>query len=635
MGEVDASGSDGTNSTTLFESEQDDIGWPIPRLFLEFGPKYKILVLGALLTSVLGPFVNLIPPYILQTAIDAVLLGDEPFSLPGVSPDRLPEDQLQQLYLVSAIIIAASVAGAVLSWAGGWTWGLFSQEVQHSIRTETYEKVQTLGMGFFDSEETGQIMSVLNNDVNRLNQFLKDFLRDSLHITTTLLGITILLFMLHWEFALITFVFFPIMTLLTRYFVKRIRPKHEAVRKQVGSLNACIENNISGIRVIKSYTSESNEADRIRDSSERLYDKRWNVITTRIKFFPAVSAVNWIGFGAIIIIGGIWIINGPPLFFSEPLTVGTLVAFLVYNERLMEPILVGGKLVDRYFKSRASVVRIFALQDYETEITETDDSVDIEPMTGDVQFVDVTFSYDEKPVLKNVDLEINPGEFVGIVGSTGSGKTTLTKLLLRFYEPDSGMILIDGYELDRVSLESLRRSIGVVHQDPYLFSGTVRDNISYGSPEVTEAEIVQAAKRANAHDFISDLPDGYDTAVGQRGVKLSGGQRQRISIARAIIGDPDILVLDEATSHVDNRTESLIQNSLSDIVADRTTFAIAHRLSTVRHADTILVLDDGRIVERGTHDELLRQDEFYSDLWEMHIGEGNQTSIERAGYTKP
>ncbi len=616
------SSADDTESQFLFDAGQDEVRWAIPRLFRDYSPGNYWLVGIGLLAAVIYPAASQLPIYLVQTVVDEVLLG-EPFTLPLFPAAWVPPTQLGQLVLVAGLMVGFAGLSVFMSWLSGWTWGRFAQEVQHDVRTHSYQKIQRLGMDFFGEQQTGQIMSILNSDVNRLNRLLERFLADIISIASRFGSIVAILFFMHWQLALVLFSVLPVMAVVARYFVRILRPKYKEVRQRVGALNSRIENNLGGIPVIKAFTREDYEHDRVREASRDVYDWRWSVITTRIKFYPTMTMINWLGFGAVLLVGGYWILEGPPWLFTMPLTVGTLLTFMLFSQQFSGPIMQAAHLIDLYYEARASVVRVFALQDYEIDVTEDDDAIDLTPVRGDVEVEDVTFAYDEGegPVLRDVSFSIPAGSFVGIVGPTGAGKSTLTKLLLRFYDPDDGIVRIDGHDLREVDLRTLRHEIGLVSQEPYLFTGTIRENIAYGRPTVQDEAIEQAAKIAHAHEFIEDLEHGYETQVGQRGAKLSGGQRQRIALARAIVGDPAIFILDEATSHVDNETEVLIQHSLDDIIADRTTFAIAHRLSTIRNADVILVFDDGELVESGTHEELLETDDLYANLWRVQIGE--------------
>jgi ATP-binding cassette subfamily B protein len=385
--------------------------------------------------------------------------------------------------------------------------------------------------------------------------------------------------------------------------------------------------------VVRSYTTEAVETDRIEDTSRDYLDAQWDAITTRIAFWPTLRLVTAAGYTATFLVGGYWvmvnqgILPTPLPFFNGPsLTAGILVTFLSYSRRFVYPMRQFGQIVNDYQYAEAAGERIVGLLDTDPGVTDAPDAVDLGDVEGHVQYDDVQFTYEsedgeDEQVLDGVSFEVEPGEMVGLVGPTGAGKTTLMKLLLRLYDVEDGAVQIDGQDVRDVTLQSLRESVGYVSQEPYLFYGTVRENIGYGIRNVDDEAVHEAAKVAGAHEFIVDLPDSYDTRVGERGVKLSGGQRQRVSIARAVLKDPEILVLDEATSHVDNETEAVIQNSLSDLIADRTAFAIAHRLSTVRDADTILVMDDGELVEQGSHEELLSRDGLYATLWRVQVGE--------------
>ncbi|MFW5935345.1 MAG: ABC transporter ATP-binding protein, partial [Halolamina sp.] len=369
-------------------------------------------------------------------------------------------------------------------------------------------------------------------------------------------------------------------------------------------------------------------------SSREYLDSQWDAITTRIKFFPSLQATTAAAYVSVFFVGGWWVVTGTPPhpFFSggDPeatLTAGTLVLFLNYSRRFVYPMRQMGQIINGYQYAEAAGERIVGLLDDDTRVGSTVDGVELDEVHGHVEFEDVNFAYRdaggdaEETVLRGVSFDADAGDYVGLVGPTGAGKSTTMKLLLRFYDPDAGAIRLDGRDVGEIDIRSLREHVGYVSQEPYLFYGTVADNIAYGVPDYDEAAMHEAAETAGAHEFVANLEDGYDTMVGERGVKLSGGQRQRIALARTILRDPEVLVLDEATSHVDNETEAVIQNSLETLTEDRTVFAIAHRLSTVRDADQILVMDGGEIVERGDHEQLIDGDGLYANLWRVQVGE--------------
>ncbi|MFB6218225.1 MAG: ABC transporter ATP-binding protein, partial [Halobacteriaceae archaeon] len=373
---------------------------------------------------------------------------------------------------------------------------------------------------------------------------------------------------------------------------------------------------------VKAATSEDRERERVAEHSRSYWRADWDVAKVGGTYYPLRDGVMRGTSLVVLLVGGWWALFGPPFGFAAPLSVGTFVAFYLYARNFVGHSARLGGLVDTYTDAKASAKRVYGLIHYPATVTEDPDATPLPSVDGRVEFRDVTFRYPdaEEPALREVSFAADAGEFVGLVGPTGAGKTTALKLLLRFYDPDEGIVAVDGHDITAVTLDSLRGAIGYVSQEPFLFDGTVRENIAYGDPGAEEADVVAASKRANAHEFVTDLPDGYDTRVGERGVKLSGGQRQRVAIARVVLEDPAILVLDEATSHVDNETELLIQESLAALVADRTTFAVAHRLSTVRDADHLVVIDDGEVVEQGTHEELLDADGLYATLWDVHVG---------------
>jgi len=581
--------------------------------------------LGAV-ASILSRSTELVPAFVLGVALDAVFSDSRPFTLPFVPGSWIPADQTGQLYFAVGIIGGAYLFGAVTGWVNSWAWNHFSQHLQHELRIDAYDEMQRLELGFFDAKQTGEVMSVLNNDVNQLENFLTNNLNSLIRIVVRVGGMGLVMLLLNWQLALVPVLTIPLLGAVSYWFVRIIHPKYQEVRSSVGALNSRLENNIGGIETVKSYNKEEFEHSRVEDASRGYLDAQWDAITSRIKFFPTLRVITAAGFAATLLIGGVWVLSGPPLFFTGTLTVGTLVTFVLYTRRFIYPMRQLGRIVNNYQYAEAASERIMGLMHRPSSVVDPDDPEPLDGVEGHVEFDDVHFNYDaergdDEPVVRGVSFAVEPGELVGLVGPTGAGKTTLVKLLMRLYDPDDGAVRIDGRDVRGVALSDLRDTIGYVSQEPYLFYGTVRENIAYGIPDVSEAEVREVAELAGAAEFIEELPDGYDTTVGERGVKLSGGQRQRVSIARALLRDPDILVLDEATSHVDNETEVLIQKSLDRLVADRTTFAIAHRLSTVRDADRILVLDDGELVEEGSHDDLLAEDGLYANLWSVQVGE--------------
>ncbi|MFC5278342.1 ABC transporter ATP-binding protein [Halorubrum rubrum] len=609
-----------------FEEQRAEVENPMKRLFAEYGRAYLPQVTVGVVASVFARLLDLLPPLMLGIAIDAVFYEDALFSeqIPlVVLPDAwLPTGRTEQFWFTVAVIAGAFALGAAFHWVRNWGFNAFAQHIQHDVRTDTYDRMQRLNMAFFSDKQTGEMMSILSNDVNRLERFLNDGMNSLFRLSVMVVGIGGLLVWINWQLALVALLPVPIIAGFTFLFIRTIQPKYAAVRSSVGKMNSRLENNLGGIQVIKSSNTEPYESDRVDDVSMDYFDANWGAIRTRIKFFPALRVLAGIGFVFTFVVGGLWVFQGAaPGPFSGDLSVGMFVVFILYTQRFIWPMAQFGQIINMYQRARASSERIFGLMDEPSKLEQDADAPDLVVEAGEVVYDGVTFGYDDEPIVRDVDFAVEGGETLALVGPTGAGKSTVLKLLLRMYDVDEGEIRVDGQDVSEVTLRSLRRSIGYVGQSSYLFYGTVRENITYGAFEATDEEVREAAKAAEAHAFIENLPDGYDTMVGERGVKLSGGQRQRVTIARAVLKDPDVLVLDEATSDVDTETEMLIQRSIDRLTADRTTFAIAHRLSTIRDADTILVLEDGEIVERGSHDELLENGELYAHLWGVQAGE--------------
>ncbi len=620
-----------------FEAQREKIENPMKRLFFEYGVNYKLQAVVGVFASLFARLLDLVPPVLLGFAIDAVFRDDKAFGDIWFVPAALiPADPQSQLLVTVGLLGGAFLFGALFHWIRNWGFNSFAQNIQHDVRTDTYDKMQRLNMEFFADKQTGEMMSILSNDVNRLERFLNDGMNSLFRLVVMVIGIAAILFYLNWQLAVVALLPIPLIALFTYVFIKIIQPKYAEVRSTVGTVNSRLENNLGGIKVIKSSHTESYESDRVDDVSQKYYDANWDAIETRIKFFPGLRLLAGIGFVLTFLVGGLWVLEGErgaPWIFTASLSTGEFVTFILLTQRFIWPMAQFGQIINMYQRARASSARVFGLMDEPSRIEEDPGARELTVADGRVKYNDVTFGYDDETVIEDIDFTVEGGETLALVGPTGAGKSTVLKLLLRMYDVDEGAIRIDGTDIREVTLPSLRDSMGYVSQETFLFYGTVAENIAYGSFGASREDIIEAAKMAEADGFIRNLPDGYDTEVGERGVKLSGGQRQRISIARAILKDPEILILDEATSDVDTETEMLIQRSVDKLAADRTTFAIAHRLSTIKDADTIVVLEDGRIVERGTHEQLLENDDLYAHLWGVQAGEIDQLPeefIERA-----
>ena len=619
-----------------FEAQRERTDNPMRRLFATYGRDHWGAFAVGVFGSVFARLLDLLPPLLLGIAIDSVFRNQRPFDLPLVPRAWLPEDPEAQFWLLVGITAASFFGGAAFHWIRNRGWNSFAQHIQHEIRTDTYDRMQRLNMDFFADKQTGEMMSILSNDVNRLERFLNDGMNSALRLGVMVVGIAGIMFWLNAPLALIALLPVPLIAGFTYRFVQTIQPKYAEVRSSVGRVNSRLENNLGGIQVIKSSNTESYESDRVDDVSQDYFDANWDAIDTRIKFFPGLRIIAGVGFVLTFTVGGFWVLRGSgPLFLSGQLDEGTFVTFILYTQRFIWPMAQFGQIINMYQRAHASAARLFGLMDEPSRIEESPDATDLTVEEGRVEYDGVTFGYegDDDPVVSDVSFACEGGDTLALVGPTGAGKSTLLKLLLRMYDVDEGAVRVDGTDVRDVTIASLRRATAYVSQDTFMFYGSVRDNIAYGAFDATDEEVREAAKAAEAHDFIRNLPDGYDTMVGERGVKLSGGQRQRVAIARAVLKDPDILILDEATSDVDTETEMLIQRSLDRLTEDRTTFVIAHRLSTVKDAERIVVLEDGRVVERGTHDDLLAEDGLYAHLWGVQAGEIDQLPeefVERA-----
>lgn len=607
-------------------TDLEKINYPILRLLKEYGGPRKALLAFGLVGGIFGFLISLIPPTLFGTAIDTVF-GSESLSLPLISEAFIPESQLGQFHLIIGLIVASYIAEGVLNWVRGYGLNALAQRVQHDVRVDTYDAMQHLNMDFFHNNSSGELMSVLNNDVNNLEEFLSGGATVFVRIVFTMLGISIILFSINWQMAFVSLVAAPLIAVFTYWFVRTVQPIYSEVRDSVGKLNSLLENNLDGIKVIKASTMEGFERDEVEKVSLQYFDTNWRAIKTRIKFYPGMRILAGTGFILTFIVGGYWVINDTaPFFFTGDLSVGEFVTFMLLTQEFIWPMANFGDFVNMYQEAYASAERVFGLMDQSQREEEDEDKPDLQVREGLVEYDSLTFGYDEEPVVEDLNFTIGSKETLALAGPTGAGKSTVVKLLLRFYDIDEGEIRVDNQDIQDVNLKSLRSSIGYVSQDNVLFPESIQENIAYAVEDATKEDVVEAAKKAQAHEFIKNLPEGYDSEVGEDGIKLSGGQRQRIGIARAILQDPEILILDEATSDVDTETEIKIQKGIEELTRDRTVLAIAHRLSTIKDADKIIVLDDGKIVERGNHDELLEEDGIYAKLWKVQAGEMEEVS---------
>lgn len=606
-----------------FDAHRENVNRPLIRLFSEYGRPEARWFFAGVLANIVGRVVSLVPPLVLGAAIDGIFPEDATFRPPLIPEPWIPAGRVGQLWLAFAVVVAAFVVGAVFTWIWGVTSNVFAHRVQHAVRTDTFEKMQTLDMSFFDDKQTGEIMSVLNNDVTNLETFLDNALSNSVRMVLMVTTIAAVLVYLNAQLAAVTLVAVPLLLVFTWGFMRLIEPRYRRVRSTVGKLNTRLENSLSGVRLVKTSATEDYETDRLEKSSLDYYKANMSVLRISYFYRPGMELLAGASFAATFLVGGYWVVAGPPPYMSGTLTVGEFVVFIVMIRRFVEPLASVSDTVDQYENAKASAERVFGLMDISSGVQDAPDAVELDDVEGHVEYDGVSFSYagDDECVLENVSLNVQSGETVALVGPTGAGKSTVVKLLTRMYDVDEGTVRLDGHDVRDVTKESLRRAVGYVSQDPFLFDGTVGDNIRYGAFDTSEEEVREAARAAEAHGFIENLPHGYETRVGERGVKLSGGQRQRLAIARAIVRDPAILILDEATSDVDTETEMLIQRSLDDLTKDRTTFVVAHRLSTVKDADEIIVLEDGRVVENGTHEKLIARGGLYADLWRIQVGD--------------
>ena len=573
-----------------------------------YSQQQKTKAKRGIIYSILNKLFDLAPPVLIGVAIDIVVEGNESFLSSFGIPDRR-----RQLVILAILTFIIWGLESLFDYLSAVTWRGISQDIEHSLRTETFENVLSLDMKYFENKSSGRLMAILNDDVNQLERFLDTGANKLLQTATTVIVIGGTFLYISPLIATFAFIPIPIIIFGSFKFTSTIASRYERIRESIETLNSNLSNSISGILNVKSFTREVKELERIETSSNEVKSTNYHAIKLSAAFIPIIRVAILFGFTATLLIGGFLALDGE-------IKVATYSVLLFITQRLLWPLTELGDTFDLYQRAMASFNRILSLKNENSEIDNGD--IEFKKLDNKIELKDVSFSYvDNFNVLNNVDLTIHAGQTTAIVGSTGSGKSTLIKLLLRLYEINNGSISYDSNSLKDIELSSLREKIGLVSQDVFLFEGTVIENIAYGDLNASESEVWNAAQKSEADEFINNLPQKEKTIVGERGQKLSGGQRQRISIARAILKNPEILILDEATSSVDNETEAAIQRSLDILKKDRTVIVIAHRLSTVRNADIIYVLENGSVVESGNHESLLDIDGVYSKLWSVQTGE--------------
>lgn len=585
---------------------------PMKRLF-RYLRNYKKELGVSVFATITNKIFDMMPPFLTAWLIDSVS-GNVPTWISNWTG-------LSNLWNVAIFICGLTVVifgfESFFEWMFKRGFMRLAQEVQHDLRLDAYNTMQSREMAYFEEQRTGNLMSMLNDDVNQLERFLNGSFKEIIQLIILVIVAGWALFSFSWELGVISMSAIPFIMWGSFLYQRKIEPHYRNVRSYVGELSNRLENNISGISVIKSFTAEEYETKRVVENSKNYRNANFAAIQWNALYVPLIRMVIVAGYASALLLGCYWVINGMNGF-----TVGSLAFVAMMLERLLWPITRLGDVFDQYERAKAAARRIFGLLDAKNQIIDPENPQKLPAEIGEIHLNNLSFWYKKgQPILTDISLKIQKGQTIGIAGPTGGGKTTLIKLLLRLYDVKSGSIKLEGIDIKNLTLKNLRQNIGFVSQEVYLFHGSIRENIAYGMPNASEEEIKNAAKKAQLHDFIDGLPTTYDTIVGERGIKLSGGQRQRLSIARAILKDAPILILDEATSAVDTETERAIQQNLHQLTEGKTALIIAHRLSTIRHADKIIVLKNGQIAEDGTHDNLLESDGIYAELWKVQIGE--------------
>ncbi len=554
---------------------------------------YKARTLLSIVSMLLATATALAPPFLAKYALDYAI----------------GENDLTKLWWIVGAFLAAGLLNWAMSYVQTYLTGWVGERILADLRNRLFDHLQRLSLGFYERNRAGVIISRLTNDVEAIDQLVTDGVTSLVQNTLTLLGTAILLFILDWRLALATLLVIPFMSVATFIFRTRSARAYAAVRERLGLVTATLAEDIAGMRVVQAFTRERTNIRNFREVSERYRDSNMQTVVLNGLYFPFVDLLSSVALAVVLGYGG-------HLYFQGDVTLGTLFAFLLYVQNFFDPVQQLSQLYGTFLSATAALDKIVDVLDQEPEVVDRPGANALPSVEGRVAFEGVRFGYGNGPeVLHGLDLDVPPGTTVALVGHTGAGKSTIAKLLARFYDPREGRITIDGRDLRDVTQASLRRQLGIVPQEGFLFAGTVTENIAFGRPDAKPEEVVRAAETIGAHDFILRLEDGYETELQERGSRLSLGQRQLVALARALLADPRILILDEATSSVDIGTERKIERALRTLLAGRTAFVIAHRLSTIRDADLIVVLEHGRVIEQGSHDELMRKRGLYTSLY--------------------
>ena len=577
---------------------------------LRYARGYRRQIIAATTCSIINKLFDIAPEILIGVAIDVVVNQEESF-VAGLGFETAQE----QITILAVLTFFIWAGESIFEYLFQILWRNLAQRLQSDLRQDAYEHAQRLDMSFFEATSSGQLVATMNDDVNQLERFLDGGANAMIQVGVTVVAVGAVFFVLSPLIALLAFTPIPLIIWGAFYFQRKAGPLYADVREKVGDLSSRLANNLGGIATIKSFTAEQREAKRLKDASEAYVDANRRAIRISSAFIPVIRMAILAGFLATFTVGGMMALEGS-------LNVGAYGVLVFLTQRLLWPLTGLAEVIDLFERAMASTRRILDLLAEPVNVRDEAGKPLAQPVRGKVSFNQVSFRYAGSGAgIQDITLNVPAGNTLALVGATGSGKSTLIKLLLRFYDPSHGDIRIDGQPIREVSLKSLRDAIGLVSQDVYLFEGSIRDNLAYGKPDASEEEIIDAARTAEAWSFIEALPEGLDTPVGERGIRLSGGQRQRLSLARALLKNPPILVLDEATSAVDNETEAAIQRSLRRIGHNRTVIMIAHRLSTIVDADTIAVVENGRIVEEGDHNSLIHNNGAYAAQWRVQTGQ--------------